>query len=504
MMKRVRRAVSCVLLIGMLVSAVPVHAAAAGFTDVPADSWAAASIQRAVELGFFQGESDTTFGMGHRMTRAAFAVVLCRFFGWEEIHPAQSTYTDVQDPQAWYYGAVEAGYAHGALTRQTETFRPADPITREELAVMLVRALGYGTIAGLAQSLPMPFTDVRTNTGYIAMAYELGLISGTGATTFSPSAIATREQVAVILMRLYDKLQQGAPSRFGVLPSGEGVPPLTGLSAVAVSGTRVLYSGRPILNASLDAQALQARKQAVVAAGAQALLHVSGSVSVLRNGEAQETAALLADTVSQGGWDGLLLDIPQAGQQERGAMTALVRALSDALGDDRTLYVVAEAPVWDGTAYEGYDYAALSPSADCLVVRVAPYEGDGGFPTAPLEPLEEVYYALAELRGTVPAEKLALMLTTTGTRWVDGKRSGQVDASELEALLADEDTQRYYAGRYACAYLSYTQREQEAVVWYLDQAAVTERVRMAGFFGVDQVCLSDVSSVSEQVLAGLG
>ena len=28
---------------------------------------------------------------------------------------------------------------------------------------MLVRAMGYGTIAGLAQDLPMPFRDVTTN-----------------------------------------------------------------------------------------------------------------------------------------------------------------------------------------------------------------------------------------------------------------------------------------------------------------------------------------------------
>ena len=102
--------------------------------------------------------------------------MLCRLFGWEMISPETGSYTDNQDPSAWYFSAVETAYAHGAITDQTDEFRPRDPITREEMAVMLVRAMGYGTIAGLAQDLPMPFQDVTTNAGYIAMAYELGLV----------------------------------------------------------------------------------------------------------------------------------------------------------------------------------------------------------------------------------------------------------------------------------------------------------------------------------------
>ena len=97
------------------------------------------------------------------MTRGAFVVALCRLFGWEMVTPEAGSYTDNQDKSAWYYSAVETAYANGAITRQTDTFRPREPITREELAVMLVRAMGYGTIAGLAQDLPMPFRDVTTN-----------------------------------------------------------------------------------------------------------------------------------------------------------------------------------------------------------------------------------------------------------------------------------------------------------------------------------------------------
>ena len=126
MKKRLQRAVSCLMLCALLISGMAAPASAAGFTDVPASHWAASSIQRCVELGFFQGETATRFGLGHQMTRAAFVVVLGRFFGWKTEKVTKSTYGDVP-ANAWYAGAVEAAYANGAVTLQSGDFRPEDP-----------------------------------------------------------------------------------------------------------------------------------------------------------------------------------------------------------------------------------------------------------------------------------------------------------------------------------------------------------------------------------------
>ena len=67
--------------------------------------------------------------------------------------------------------------------------------------------------------------------------------------------------------------------------------------------------------------------------------------------------------------------------------------------------------------------------------------------------------------------------------------------AEIEALLASAQTQDYYSDRYACAYL--TADDADTAVWYLDGEAARERVRMAALFGVDQLCLSDLSSVAD-------
>lgn len=502
MKKRIQRVLACLLLCACLAAHLPPAGAAAGFADVPAGSWAAESISRCVELGLFQGETATRFGAGHPMTRAAFVVVLGRLFSWQAVTPAAGSFSDNRDPSAWYYAAVETAYANGAVTHQSEDFRPNDPITREEMAVMLVRALGYGTIAGLAQDLPIPFTDVTANAGYIAMAYELGIVSGTSATAFSPERTATREQAAVMLMRIYDKCHAPSPGRVGVASSPEGLGDLAGCDAVGVTAARLIYNGQPQVNFSMEERRSTAIRDAVRASGASALLYVTGNAASLK-GTALATAAALAEAVTRGGYDGLFLDLPKMAAEQRKSVAALAAALRKALGD-RPLYLMAEAPAWHGKTYAGYDYAALADQADRLVLRVAPYERTAGeFPTAPLEPLEEVYYALSQMNGVVPAEKLSLLLTTTGSVFTNGKRSAPMSANRVAELLADAATEDYYSIRYGCAYLTQPAGNGQTVVWYLNGEAAAARLRLAAFFGVGQVCLSDLTSVSPEVSGAL-
>ena len=491
MKKQLKRLLSCLALCAMLAGGLTVPAAAAGFTDVPAGHWAAQDIQRCVELGFFQGESATRFGLGHQMTRAAFTVVLCRFFGWETAKPTQATYTDVP-VNAWYAGAVQSAYEHGAITGQRSEFRPDDPITREELAVMLVRALGYGTIAGLAQDLPSAFQDVTTNTGYITMVCDLGLMDGVSAASFAPARTAPREQVAVILMRLYDKLHRSAPGMVGILSPGESLPDLTGWEAVAVRGAHLLTSGGAKITSTFQADEAAALRDAARQAGAKALLYLESSSTAL-NGSASETAARVAEAVRDGSYDGVVLDIPALKQARADALVKLAQALRSAL-NGKLLYLVVEAPSWQGAQYGGYDYAALGKTADRLILRITSYEKAGGqYPAAPVEPLEELYYALAELQGKVDSSKLSILLSTGTSVWVGGKKNTSLTTEDLAELTAKGNIGEHYSSRYACAYLSgLTGDKRPLIAWYLNPQSVEERVRFAKLFNVDQLVMDDL------------
>ena len=179
--------------------------AAGGYSDVPRDHWAAQSVRRAGELGLFQGVGGGRFGLGEPITRAAFVTALVRLFGWEAERPQSPAFSDVP-AGAWYFSAVETAFAHDAFRLQQGRFRPEEPITREEMAVMLVRSLGYTSLAVTLGAEECPFTDVSVSPGYITLAYDLGIVGGTGNGRFDPGSSAAREQAAAVLVRVYDKL----------------------------------------------------------------------------------------------------------------------------------------------------------------------------------------------------------------------------------------------------------------------------------------------------------
>ena len=205
-----KRLFFCALALALLL-AVPAAGADQSYADVPADYWAYADIQRVTQAGLFQGVDSTHFGVGQTMTRAQFVTALGRLFGWDTVTPETPTFSDCAEPERWYYSAVETAYANGALPSYASTFRPLDPITREEMTTMIVRALGYTSLAGRLSASQLPFSDVDTNQGYIAVAYDLGIISGYDGGLFRPDQAATREQAAALLGRLWEKYS--APSR---------------------------------------------------------------------------------------------------------------------------------------------------------------------------------------------------------------------------------------------------------------------------------------------------
>ncbi len=89
-----------------------------------------------------------------------------------------------------------------------ETFDKKDytqPIDRKDFAAVAVKL--YEAITGKAaeQVTENPFTD--TKDAYVLKAFKLGITQGTSATTFSPEAQITREQMATMLTRALTKAE---------------------------------------------------------------------------------------------------------------------------------------------------------------------------------------------------------------------------------------------------------------------------------------------------------
>ena len=159
---------------GIISAAMCFTAFASPYSDVPENHWAYNEIKSAGEIGFMSGMGDGTFGLGQNITRAQFVSMLVRMFGWQQ---AQGDSYDDVNPSEWYYNDVMTASAMGALGDES-SFRPNDNITREEIAIMLVRALGYDELAEELSDIYLPFNDVFSNKGYISIAYDFGIISG--------------------------------------------------------------------------------------------------------------------------------------------------------------------------------------------------------------------------------------------------------------------------------------------------------------------------------------
>lgn len=96
------------------------------------------------------------------------------------------------------------------------TFRPDDYITRAELVTALVKMLGKDDL-----DAEIPFKDVKKTDWfyqYVVYAYNKGLILGKSKDTFNPQDRISRQDMAVIFMRIIEKYNPD-----GTLKTGDSV-----------------------------------------------------------------------------------------------------------------------------------------------------------------------------------------------------------------------------------------------------------------------------------------
>jgi endo-1,4-beta-xylanase len=124
--------------------------------DVPATSPAYNAVTYLVSTGALSSVQDGRFLPDRPATRGEAISLLVRAFG---LHLGQSTGAHFRDvpPGNALYPAVEAAYAAGLIHGYPDgTFRPASPITRGEIARLMVEAAGWP----LSRPAPGPFRDV--------------------------------------------------------------------------------------------------------------------------------------------------------------------------------------------------------------------------------------------------------------------------------------------------------------------------------------------------------
>ena len=259
------KVISTVLALSMA-AALPFSAAA--FSDVSESSWYNKAVEFVSEQGLFNGTSTENFSPDRNMTRGMFITVLGRVHSslntelvnecgrvnassvnfrqsadlnapvldvlskgtkveivealddWYFVKLEDSTgyiasqyidkgaYNDVNS--AMYYSVyIDWAVQNGISDTNSESFRPEDDITREEMCVMLYNYCRYANVELNCDSETEDFTDSDEISYDAADAvealHEAGIISGVGNDRFNPSGFSTRAHVAQMFTNLYEK-----------------------------------------------------------------------------------------------------------------------------------------------------------------------------------------------------------------------------------------------------------------------------------------------------------
>lgn len=166
--------------------------------------WAKTQIEKWLAQGIASGYPDNTFKPDNTISRAEFVSLANRAFGRQN-QDAAITFKDVR-PSDWFFAEVAAARAAGYISGYEDgTFRPDNPVTRQEAASIAARLLKLEST-----SAQFYFKDAENISPWArAAVYAVAankVMSGYTDGTFRPYGLMTRAETVVMLDSALDFL----------------------------------------------------------------------------------------------------------------------------------------------------------------------------------------------------------------------------------------------------------------------------------------------------------
>ena len=522
----IKKIIIGIMLTGVAMNLICPAVMAASYTDVPTDHWAMSVINQAADAGIMQGRDNGEFGLGDTIKRCEFAAMLVRMMKWDKSITEVSAFTDTNSND-WFYADVNTLAERNVYSESV--FRPNDNITRREMAVMLVKALGYDELAnGESNSV---FSDVSTDSGYIAVAYNLGIINGKSETVFDPEGSALREEGAAMMMRLYNKYYSDIDELHGFYAiSSWGQKELAAqMDTVSFGWSRLQYTddGNVLLNQTTQdgndwymPDGYQDAMDYVMYGGATINLAVTMTdtedcKAILLNAE-NRAEAVNQLVIASANFNGVTVDFEgMKGNELKEGFNQFIIELKSALGNKK-LYVAVH-PVLKNSAeyFDAYDYKTLGEYADKIILMAHDYASytlpdnllNTTFIATPVTPFDEVYTALKAITnsqtGVQDKNKIIFAVSTANTSaWnttdkkiTDGK-SIHPAMDTVEKRLAQPDTEITYSEKYKNPYAFYTTEDgQQILLWYEDSRSIKDKIKLSKMFGVNSLSVWRIGAI---------
>lgn len=211
------RLLAFALSLALTVSLLAVPAGAAGFTDM-VGHWAQEDVEALAAEGIVNGTSATTFSPGRRMTACEALLFCSRATGvsqgdkakiYVDWLPAAQKLLPVE-MSSWAAEEMAICLATGIVSEAelkalTDSGNISRSISRENLAMYLVRAMQLSTLANSLTSYTMSFTDTNTISPalqpYVYLLNMYGIVKGDESNRFMPQGSLTRAEMATMLRR---------------------------------------------------------------------------------------------------------------------------------------------------------------------------------------------------------------------------------------------------------------------------------------------------------------
>ncbi|THF73848.1 S-layer homology domain-containing protein [Cohnella fermenti] len=467
-------------------------AASAAFHDI-ANSYAKDDIAALAAKGIVTGTSAGLYEPDKAVTRAEFAALLIRLFGLEETSGGIASFQDVKASN-WFYGAVQAASKLGLVAgTSASAFQPNAPVTREQAAVILVRALKL-TASG---SAALPFKDAGSISGYAAASvravYQADLLRGDDNGAFRPSAQLTRAEIAVLLNRVrttgdWESEFESTPNTGLQLGWQYGQTLAEYQESVSRSTVNVLVPRVFFLeSASSVTDSTSASLMQWAAANGKQVWGQFGNRfdsetthALLASQANRQTVvsriAALADTY---GMDGVNLDFENVAGGDRQALTAFIGELAAALHERGAVLAVDVSPDLGTDWTAAFDYEAIGEAAD-YVVLMAYDEHWANSPVAgSVSSLSWLKTGLSTLLQAVPAEKTIVALPFYTQDWTLGSAVSSEELSmkeqnaRIQSLASATKSWNAGLGQYV---FTYAKSGKTHRIWTEDSRSLTAKV----------------------------
>jgi len=172
------------------------------FSDIEGH-WAKNWIEKAVKLGFVSGYEDGTFKPDRTITRAEFSKLINNALHTEK--KADLSFSDVNNKE-WFYAEIQKSVASGFFSGyENNTFRPNNPIKREEVAKVVSSAITTGEADGEGATMLSDYSTIQEwAKSSVNSVYNKGYILGYPEGVYRPAKALTRAEAVKIIYEIIE------------------------------------------------------------------------------------------------------------------------------------------------------------------------------------------------------------------------------------------------------------------------------------------------------------